>query len=106
MLLTYEVYYNRDFPDQTDFPEHVISGMRRTIKQHPERVNCHPIRSIAPLLLGNRLHAKRESPELPASTQGDPMRQPISLGQPRNILGSRARCLSAGSHRCPQVPAP
>jgi hypothetical protein len=48
--LYYEVYYNRDFPDQTDFPEHVISGMRQTIKQHPERVNCHPIRSIAPLL--------------------------------------------------------
>ena len=38
-----------NFPDQPDFPEPVSSCAAGTIVRYPERVNCAPIHSIAPL---------------------------------------------------------
>ena len=38
-----------NFPDQPDFPEPVSSCAAGTIVRYPERVNCAPIYSIAPL---------------------------------------------------------
>ena len=38
-----------NFPDQPDFPEPVSSCAAGTIVRCPERVNCAPIHSIAPL---------------------------------------------------------
>ena len=38
-----------DFPDQTGFSKNMAVGSPRTIKRHLERVNRHPIGSIAPL---------------------------------------------------------
>jgi len=41
------------------------SGMHRTVKRHPKRDNCPPIRSIAPLSWGSHLPTNRKSPESP-----------------------------------------
>ena len=41
--------FSLNFPDQPDFPEPVSSCAAGTIVRYPERVNCAPIHSIAPL---------------------------------------------------------
>ena len=45
----WETFLSLNFPDQPDFPEPVSSCAAGTIVRYPERVNCAPIHSIAPL---------------------------------------------------------
>ena len=68
-----------------------------------ERVNCHPIPSIAPLSRGNHFPAKDNNPESPLSAQVAPLGQPICAGGPYNC--PKYWCSQSKQARCQPKPA-